>query len=329
MCCARSSIVSHSRSGFAAVVGFVTVVASMLLAVPAIADGKQSRQPPPPPREGVRPPARAPAQPMSLAQADQSKKEQTAVRTEERTTETVSTGEDDVAQRQSVDAYNSIEDGQPGAPWELEIHLVSGWQTREHEHDPVFLNPELDWTLGGSEFLNNTQLILGVPLTLGFGDYVGNGDVTLGWQQRWVKEDCNMPTLATLAEMRIPSGYEGSGVDGKLTGIVAKDLGPGTAYFNAFVETANGHEIDDLRHFQWGGLVGYKWRITDCFSFIADYVHKVSEETGHANSNTLELSTEYKFDEHLSIGPGIVIGLDRNEETPYFGAGFRLVYSLK
>jgi hypothetical protein len=279
--------------------------------------------------QAVKSPAKAPVQPLSLAQADRPKTEQTAVKTEERTVETSSTGEDDVAERQSFDTYSTLEDGQPGAPGELEIHMVSGWQTRSGEHDPVFLTPQLEYTLNGSEFLRNTQLNLGVPLTLGFGDYVGNGDTTFGWQQRWVKEDCNMPTLSTLAEMRIPTGYEGSGVDGKFTGIVAKDLGPGTAYLNAFVITANGHEVDDLRHFQWGGRVGYKWRISECFALIGDYVHQSSEETGHANSNTLELSTEYKISENLSVGPGIVIGLDRNEETPYFGAGLRAVYSIK
>jgi hypothetical protein len=312
---------SSSRINFAAAVAVVILVALVFLAAPGVADAQQE--------QSVRSQGRASLQPLSLAQGPPPKTEQTAVRAEERTVETTSTGEDEVAERQSFDTWSTLEDGQPGAPGELEIHLASGWQTRSGEHDPVFLHPELEYTLDGSEFLRNTQLDLGVPLTLGYGDYAGEGDIEFGWQQRWVKEECNMPTLATLAEMRIPSGYEGSGVDGKLTGIVAKDVGPGTAYLNAFVETANGHEIDDLRHFQWGGRVGYKWRISDCFSLIGDYVHQSSEETGHANSNTLELSTEYKFNEHLSIGPGIVIGLDRNEETPYLGAGFRLVYSIK
>jgi hypothetical protein len=309
------------RLGLRALAVVAVIVALVLLTVPGAANAQQE--------QGVRSQSRASAQPMSLAQVDRPKTEQTTVRTEERTDGLALPGEDEVAERQSVDTWSSLEDGQPGAPGELEIHLASGWQTRSGEHDPVFLRPALEYTLDGSEFLRNAQLILGVPLTLGFGDYVGNGDINFGWQQRWVKEEGIMPTLATLAEMRIPSGYEGSGVDGKLTGIVAKDIGPGTAYFNAFVKTANGHEIDDLRYFQWGGLVGYKWRITDAFSFITDYVHKSSEEAGHANSNTLELSAEYKFNEHLSIGPGIVIGLDRNEETPYFGAGFRMVYAIK
>jgi hypothetical protein len=313
-----SCAVRHSHSAMTLIVALCLIV--VIFAMPSAVKAQQ--------QQAVKSPAKAPAQPLSLAQADRPKTEQTAVKTEERTVESSSLKEDDVAERQSVDAYNSLEDGQPGNPGEFEIELRSGWQTRSGEHDPVFLEPELEYTLDGSEFLRNTQLKLGVPLTLGFGDYVGNGDLSFGWQQRWVKEDCNMPTLATLAEMRIPSGYEGSGVDGKLTGIVAKDVGPGTAYFNAFIKTANGHEIEDLRHFQWGGRVGYKWRVSECFSVIGDYVHQSSEETGHANSNTLELSTEYKVDEHLSIGPGIVIGLDRNEETPNFGAGITMKYSF-
>ncbi|HVP11266.1 MAG TPA: hypothetical protein VMV94_08795 [Phycisphaerae bacterium] len=304
-----------------AVLAITAVAAMVVFAAPGIVAAQQP--------QGVRSPSPAPAQPMSLAQAERPKSEQTAVKTAERTVETTSTGEDEVAERQSIDTWSSIEDGQPGAPGELEIHLASGWQTRSGEHDPVFLHPELEYTLDGSEFLRNTQLLLGVPLTLGFGDYAGEGDIEFGWQQRWVKEEGLMPTLATLAEMRIPSGYEGSGVDGKFTGIVDKDIGPGTAYLNAFIITANGHEVDDLRHFQWGARAGYKWRITDALALLVDYVHQSSEETGHANSNTLEVSSEYKVTEHFSIGPGIVIGLDRNGETPYFGAGCRFVYTIK
>ena len=46
-----------------------------------------------------------------------------------------------------------------------------------------------------------------------------------------------MPTIATLAEIRVPTGYHSAGVDGSLTGIVAKDLGPGTMYLNGFATT--------------------------------------------------------------------------------------------
>jgi hypothetical protein len=150
----------------------------------------------------------------------------------------------------------------------------------------------------------------------------------LGWQQRWVAEDGLMPTLGTLAEVRLPSGYHSSGVDGTLTGIVAKDCGPGTLYLNAFAKTANGDNIDELRHFQWGLRAGYKWRITDDWALIGDYVHEVSEEEGHGDLNLLEVSGEWHVTKDLTIGPGILVGLDDNEETPNFGAGVHLTWSF-
>jgi hypothetical protein len=236
--------------------------------------------------------------------------------------------EDAVAERQSVDTFNSIEDGQPGVPGGFELEADFGWQTTSGEHDSFLLTPEIEYTLDGCDFLRNMQLILGVPMEFGLGGVDGNGDVVLGWQQRWVAEDGLMPTLGTLAEVRLPSGYHSSGVDGTLTGIVAKDCGPGTLYLNAFAKTANGDNIDELRHFQWGLRAGYKWRITDDWALIGDYVHEVSEEEGHGDLNLLEVSGEWHVTKDLTIGPGILVGLDDNEETPNFGAGVHLTWSF-
>lgn len=237
-------------------------------------------------------------------------------------------GEDAVAERQSVDAFNSIEDGQPGAPGELELEFNIGYFTSSREEDAATLETELEYTLDGSEFLRNTQLILSLPLELGNGGIDGNADITFGWQQRWIKEDGMVPTIATLAEIRTPSGDDSSGVDGTFTGIVAKDLGPGTLYFNAFLKTVNGNNIEDRRDFQWGFLTGYKWRLNDQLALIGDYTLKSSESDGNADVNLLELSAEYHVNEHLTIGPGIFIGLDDNGETPNFGAGVRVLYGF-
>lgn len=265
--------------------------------------------------------------PLSLVQADSGQT------TEEKTeqTEKVAEGsgaEDVLTEHQSVDAFNSLEDGQPGPPGTLELQLQTGWKTTSGGHDPVSQLTELQYNPNGSEFLRNLQLILGVPVEMGLGGVDGNADVELGWQQRWVRDNGAIPTLATLAEVRLPTGYDSSGVDGKLTGIVAKECGPGTLFLNGFVKTANGDNVEDLRHFQWGFRTGYKWRITEALAFIADYLNESSEEEGHANINALELSSMYHVNEHLTVGPGIIIGLDDNEETPNFGAGVRLQLSF-
>lgn len=234
----------------------------------------------------------------------------------------------DVTERQSIDAFQSIEDGQPNPPGHFEFQFDVGWQTASGEHDPALLRPELKYTPDGCEFLRNMKLTLAVPMELGVGGVEGNADLEFGWQQRWVAEQGMMPTLATLAEIRAPSGYESSGVDFTLTGIAAKDLGPGTLYFNAFGKSANGDNIEDLRHFQWGARTGYRWRVSDDVALIGGYLHQSSEQVGHANSNLLELSGEWHVNDNITIGPGVFIGLDDNEETPNFGAGVRLTFSL-
>ena len=238
------------------------------------------------------------------------------------------TAEWTLTERQSVDAYNSLEDGEPGEPWGFELEFDAGWQTQSGEHDSVPFVPELELTLGGNDFLRNTQLILGFPMEFGLGGVDGNADAQFGWQQRWVQEEGWVPTLATLAEVRFPSGYQSSGVDGTLTGIMAKECGPGTIFLNAFIKTANGNNVEDLRHFQWGVRAGYKWRLREDLALITDYVNQVSEEEGHSNLNLLEVSGEWRMNEQLTIGPGIVIGLDDNEETPNFGAGVHVTWSF-
>ena len=247
--------------------------------------------------------------------------------TEYESTETVTTM-DSLTEHQSVDTYNSLEDGQTGEPGRFELEFDAGWQTTSGEHDPVLFTPELEFTLDGNEFLRNTQLMLGVPMEFGLGGVDGNADIEFGWQQRWVQEHDWVPTLATLAEIRLPTGYHSSGVDGTFTGIAAKELGPGTMFLNAFIKTANGNNVDDVRHFQWGVRTGYKWRLRDDLALITDYVNQTSEEDGHANLNLLEVSGEWRVNEQLTLGPGIVVGLDDNEETPNFGAGFHLTWSF-
>lgn len=269
----------------------------------------------------------ADASPMRLAQYQPEENDAGTERSYQ-STETTSVSEDAMTEEQSLDSYCSLEDGQPGEPGHFELKTDIGWQTKSGEHDPVLLTPELTYTFDGSEFLRNMELGLSVPMELGLGGEPGNGDVEIAWLQRWVREDGMMPTISTVAEIRVPSGYHSSGVDGTLTGVIAKNLGPGTMFLNGFIKTANGHNIDDLRHFQWGARAGYKWQVRDDLAFIVDYVNQSSEEEGNANSNLLELSSEWRVNEHLTIGPGIVIGLDDNEETPNLGAGVHVGWSF-
>ncbi len=237
-------------------------------------------------------------------------------------------GADPVAERQSMDSFTSLEDGQPGDPGALELQLDFGWSTMSDESDAITWETELKYTGEGSEFLQNMKLSLTVPFELGNGGIDGNGDTEFAWQQRWVAEDGGMPTLATIFSMRAPTGYQSSGVDGTFTGIVAKDCGPGTFFLNGWVTSANGDNLEDRRDFQWGGRIAYLYCFAEDAALTIDYVNQTSEEHGESNMNLMEFGAQFQINDKLIIGPGILVGLDGKESTPDFGAGIRVTYSF-
>ena len=258
-------------------------------------------------------------------------------------------GEDKMEDIQSFNTYTSLEDGQPGQRGELQINFFNGWETTSHEPDPWLMVMEVEYSPNcpGNWLLQNAKFTIDMPMTLGRGGVDGNGDVVLVWKQRLVEEtDPNgWPTISILNGLRVPTGYQSSGVDWTLQGVVAKEVGPGTAVLNLWLKSANGHNNTEtatswwnqltltqdsgegLRHFQWGFRVGYKWRVTDNVALVSDYVNQTSEETGEHNQNIGECSVEWRVSENLTIGPGIMFGLDGAPDTPNFGAGLLVHYS--
>lgn len=151
---------------------------------------------------------------------------------------------DPVALRQEVDTFTSLQDGHPAAPGDWELQLDSGWLTLPARPNAVPLTSTVKYTPhryteSGYEFFEAMQLSLSMPLEMVKGDYDGSGDMTFGWQERWVAEHDGVPTLATLAQVRMPSGHDSRGADATFTGIVDKDFGPGTIYLNGWVRTAS------------------------------------------------------------------------------------------
>jgi len=280
---------------------------------------------------------------VRLAAADKEEKEMTG--SERETTEVKkSSAADEMEDIQSFNTYTSLEDGQPGQPGELQINYFNGWETTSGESDPWLMKTEIEYTFK-QELLRNTKLGLAVPLELGNGGVDGNGDIEFAWKQRWIAEEEGnwWPTFSTINEIRIPSGYHSEKVDWTLTGVLAKNIGPGTAYVNAWLKSANGsnnledestfwdqlwceEKGEDLRNFQWGFRFGYKWRLSENFAIIPAYIMESSELRGGHNQNRGEISAEWRVNEQLSIGPGILFGLDGGDETPHFGAGITLHY---
>lgn len=70
--------------------------------------------------------------------------------------------EDPIAERQSVDAFSSLEDGQPGAPGEFEAVAAVSWQNSRKALNETSGGGELRFTPQGGTFLTNMELGLGM-----------------------------------------------------------------------------------------------------------------------------------------------------------------------
>jgi len=269
--------------------------------------------------------------------------------------------EDDVVRDQSVDAYNDLEDAQPGPPGVVELLIRLGWGYVPAEGQTPNGDLEVLWTPGGSDFLTNAQFLVAVT---GEHDDIDNTfGLQFGWLQRWVKDggrDSAVPSIGTLTEFFTPMPFVrnlDAFAPGATTGeyfretlTVAKYLGPGTVYVNGFVQRQIGNtqicdpgetvQSDPTACDYWapwtlGVRVGYKLdAIPDRLGIIVDYIHETNEFTTqkfadaeqHQPYDMVELSAMWNVTEHWTLGPGIQLGVNGRAETPTYEAGFVLLY---
>lgn len=216
------------------------------------------------------------------------------------------------------EAYSNTEKGE----WEFEAG--SKWFTRrDHERDEVEVYQSLKYGV-----TDDFHLELEVSEPLGYGGE-GVGELTFTVFNTFWHESDWLPAFGGRAAMRIPSGYESSGVDGTFTGIFTKTLLPRfRAHFLGYVRTANGapgnEEEENRRAFQWGLGPGFDYQITDATVAVLNYLHKVSDEYGEHNNNILELGVVHHFPEngrfHHMLKLAAEVGLDGQPDTPKLGA---------
>jgi len=277
--------------------------------------------------------------------------------------------EDDVVKSQSVDAFNELEDAQPGPPAKLEVRTAAAWGYVPAEGQTPNGSVEFLYTPRGA-FGRNMQLLAAIE---GEHDDIDNTfGPNLGWQQRWFTDGGRgsaVPSIGTLTEFFTPmpgvrnkSAFWPGATTGshlKETLVVAKYVGPGTAYLNGFVQrqisntqicdsglATRGQKLakgvdgcDYWAPWTFGFRVGYQWVVLDDkLSFIADYMHETNEFTTqkataalpdpeqHLATDVLELSVQWRPTDHWTLGPGVQLGVNGRAETPTYEAGLVVLY---
>ncbi len=163
----------------------------------------------------------------------------------------------------------------------------------------------------------------------GDGGDSGAGDMNLKLFYRFLQETDELPAIAGMAAMRIPSGDGSSGVDGRFDAIITKTLADRfRVNLQGWVQTVNGSSgASDawLRPFRWGVGPGFDFQIDDNNVIVLNYMHQVSEEVGQHNQNILELGSAHDLGELAAnvrheLKFAVDVGLCGTFGTPNFGA---------
>lgn len=157
---------------------------------------------------------------------------------------------------------------------------------------------------------------------LGDGAATGNGDIRFGWHWQLLREDDWKPSFALRNYIRVPTGYQSSGVDYELRGLFSKSIADHVRiHFAPFLKSVNSNSIEDVRYFQWGAALGSDWKITEKLDLVVDYVHETSQTEGLRNQHSLDAGFIFEIAKGHKIGINGRVGLDGDGENGDWGAG--------
>lgn len=233
----------------------------------------------------------------------------------------------------------------------LELKTTFNWGTSsDGTDDDVEVVGEAEWG-----FAPNHELSFSMPAELGDGEIDGNADLHVGWQWRlWKEDECGwLPAFALRNILRVPSGYQSSGVDWTFMGLLTKSIVPDKFRFhmNPFLKSVNGDNLEtrwakeygddddwttlgfdddelEQRHFRWGAIIGFDYRIHECVNLIADYVHESSPMRGYRNQHAAEFGVDWTISERQTLGLVTRVGLDGDRVGENFGVGITYAFSL-
>lgn len=205
----------------------------------------------------------------------------------------------DVSDRQSNGAFNSIVDGQPPSPDQPQVAVAASYDRAAHAA-LAFVSFGITPEIGGK--FCQTQLGVTLPAyDIGKGRIVDPGVIGLSWEQRWRLADGNGPTLSTNVAWDIPLKSGGGGVSMSMTGIAAQNTKHGVLYLNATLQSGPDFAWSTST---WSTLLGYKHIVREGLEVYADVMYAAGDLA------TVEMSAEIDLLDGWSVGPGLAVSTD-------------------
>lgn len=221
---------------------------------------------------------------------------------------------DSITNRQSNVGFNSITDGCPAPPKQLNYSVIGGGK----HNGNIQYQGNIGYTPANNGFFRNTQLGLIVP-TLDTGEGITDFEksISSSWLQRWLCERNGIPTISTMVSIQVPYDEPGEKTDLVTTLIITKNIGNGVGYFNAYTETTKGFTLDTA---EYGAMLGYKMFLKGQKELLFGTMYQSGKIL------TLESSLEIDFADGWTISPGLNYALGLNAKSGVIGGGLTLYY---
>jgi hypothetical protein len=216
------------------------------------------------------------------------------------------------------EAYSDVTKGM----WEFGVTGTYSTQ-RAEKHDFFGMTQYL---LYGITDDMNLEVTVAEPM--GYGGE-GVGELGLRLFNTFWHEGEILPAFGGAAQLRIPTGFGSSNVDGVFTGTLTKTLcSKFRANFQGQVAVASGAQgqnpVANRRPFQWSVGPGFDYQLCDNTLVLLNYLQKSSDYDGQHNNNIMEAGVVHSFPKtgmfKHTIKAAVDWTLDGQATTPNFAA---------
>ncbi len=211
----------------------------------------------------------------------------------------------EVSDRQSNGAFNSIVDGQPPSPDQPQFSNSASY---DRASDTALaqigfgIAPEIN-----GKFCQTQISITSPAYDIGRTQFAPPSLMEITWEQRWRIADSRGPTLSTNIAFNIPLEGGAGGTRVTAIGVVAQNTKNGVLYLNGTIESGPDLSFSNPT---LNALVGYKHIVREGFEIYIDGIYAEGDVV------TGELSTEIDLSDSWSVGPGIALSTDLSGRAP-------------
>jgi hypothetical protein len=159
----------------------------------------------------------------------------------------------------------------------------------------------------------------------------GNYDSYFGALWRFKEQEGFWPAMALGSSLRIPTGEDSNGVDWELRLALTNEYDSGIrSHLNFFGITANGDNIEELRHFQYGAVAGLDGPLCSdgAVRWVVDYMYRISDHDGGGGLNIGEAGFQWQINECNKLGLSFQASLDHADDASDIGAALTYAYTI-